>query len=275
VGSQDKVLPWLLVMKLNALMVYSRRLACMGALLTLLAVGIDPTVQQAIVIRTRHVVDARQAQLPRAQSIRTYPYITTESGTKLDLLPSLSMVGSICSAISGDSSQGWKASSDVVADCPTGNCTFPVFQTLAVCFECADISDFVKRSCFEWRDELSSVLKTCRSELPNSLHINQTVLSKERDPIRTERQTVAASTIVPLAKPMSYGLDIARFTFMNGTSKENNISAVSASQCLLYWCVKTLEAGVVDGRLSEQELNSWYDKDARLALGIFCYKRPV
>jgi hypothetical protein len=45
----------------------ARRLVCMGALLTLLAVGIDPSVQQTISIRTRMVQTIYEATVPRAR----------------------------------------------------------------------------------------------------------------------------------------------------------------------------------------------------------------
>jgi hypothetical protein len=243
----------------------------MGALLTLLAVGIDPTMQQAISIRTRHEVDVRQAHIPRAQSFIQFT-TSMAAGDSLSLwfLPTTAMVGSVYSAMFGGSSQTERVSTDVLADCPTGNCNFPVYQTLAACFECEDISDLLSTSCFEWSDEHHTIWQTCRSELPNSLHINQTKSGDNIYRSSTDALTISASTILPLAKPTSRGTDIMRLSVINGINYANKLSS-SASQCTLYWCIKTMEAKVVDGRLSEHELDSWYDRDAQFDVNLTQY----
>jgi hypothetical protein len=84
----------------------------------------------------------------------------------------------------------------------------------------------------------------------------------EKFDLNRNGQRIAASTYLPLVEPTSHGPDIMRLTVLNGTTLLGNMTT-SASQCSLYWCVKTLEAEVVNGRFSEHELDSWYDKDAR------------
>jgi hypothetical protein len=236
----------------------------MGALLTLLAVGIDPTVQQAIAIRTRNKDDVRQAHIPRAQSFVQFG--SSEIAGDRNIWPTSSFMGFIFSAIFSGPSQVGKTSSDIVADCPTGNCNFPVYQTLAVCSECENITDLVGTSCFEWTDGDHMGWQTCRSQLPNSLHINQTVSTDDKLDL-SYGLTVSTSTYLPLTKPMPRGIDIMRWSVINGTMSANNLS-LSASQCLLYWCIKTLKGRVVDGLLAEEELDSWYDKDARIDVNL-------
>ena len=46
----------------------TRRLVCIGALLTVIAIAVDPTMQQAITVDVRQEYDPRPARLPRSQS---------------------------------------------------------------------------------------------------------------------------------------------------------------------------------------------------------------
>jgi hypothetical protein len=94
----------------------------MDALLTLLAVGIHPTVQQSIAIRTRNEVNVRQAHIPRAQSFIQWTFASLRGG---GIVPTASMVGSLYSGMFFSSTRTGKASLDTVPGCPIGNCTLP------------------------------------------------------------------------------------------------------------------------------------------------------
>ena len=84
----------------------------MGALLTLLAIGIDPTVQQAIVVRMRHVESSEEARLPRAQSFTQYDTSIADAGTG-DFQPAAALAGLAYSGIFFNSSHPGKGSLDV------------------------------------------------------------------------------------------------------------------------------------------------------------------
>ncbi|KAH6616384.1 hypothetical protein C7974DRAFT_379303 [Boeremia exigua] len=239
-----------------------RRLACVGALLTLLAVGIEPTVQQAITIQAHRDNALQQAYVPRAQN---FLQIASPNSSSMEpSVPTNSMIGTLFNGLFFGSMQSGKASLDVVPSCPSGNCTFPAYQTLAACYKCQDSASAVVEDCIGWKNPYNTDRRTCHYRLPNSLQLNQTA------PVRTEhhsttfgKPTIAASAQLPLVIPTSYGENIMNLAILNGTNGEvkGNMS-ISGSQCVLYWCIKTLEAEVTDGQFHEYELRSWIDKDA-------------
>jgi hypothetical protein len=128
--------------------------------------------------------------------------------------------------------------------------------------------------------ELNYIYQTRRFELPNPLHINQTMPGDKNETYITnlDGQTMAASTYLPLVEPTSHGPDIMRLTVLNGTTWCGNMTT-SASQCSLYWCAKTLEAEVVNGRFSEHELDTGTTKMPNPSLktdrGCFKHYDPV
>lgn len=62
--------------------------------------------------------------------------------------------------------------------CPTGNCTFLPFKTLAVCSECKNITDALSVKCHAKdtgrSQALPGALTFCEYSLPNGLKMNQT-----------------------------------------------------------------------------------------------------
>lgn len=155
---------------------------------------------------------------------------------------------------------------DVVPVCPSGNCTFPAFQTLVVCQKCGDVTDLIAKECFGWKRR-GADSTTCRYKLLNSLQINLTMFLYEKDGTRNfgtrsniaHSQTAAISAGLPFARNMSHSARIVPLTVLNGSTAERRFSA-HAMQCALYWCVKTIEAHVVNGQLAEPELTSWYNE---------------
>lgn len=266
----------------------------MGALITLLAIGIDPTVQQAIIIRTRYLESEQHASLPRGKSFLQY-----ESGfAPTTFAPPASLVGLLYSGMFLRSSGNLKTSLDIAPNCPTNNCTFPAFQSLAACFSCRNVTKAVSTTCTDISYEADNDIITynyCTSKLPNGLQINQTMMRSPMGDIQLFNQKmVASSALLPLVdatdyggselttsavnvsnpnwmRGNNYGGSILNITFLNGSiSGGQNMSKVTvggrmnahASQCSLYWCVNTYEANVTNGNLEERAVNSWRNASA-------------
>lgn len=62
--------------------------------------------------------------------------------------------------------------------CPTGNCTFPPFKTLAVCSECKNITNALSKKCqpveINYRGNPRMATAFCEFSLPNGLKMNKT-----------------------------------------------------------------------------------------------------
>ena len=265
-----------------------RYVASIGALITILALGVDPIVQQTISIKTRQAISTAPASLSRAQSFLQYDDLGTKTFKPYDedngisimfSLPLPEMVGAMFAGMfSGDTYAGG-TSFNVDPSCMTGNCTFPPFQTLAVCSSCEDVTQSLKLTCYRFTslpDDLSEGLDdsiqvispgeslfnasdshsstNCMYSLPNGLELNKT--SKD-----SSLGTVAARSGLRPVGTISYGNTLLNFTMIwGGAPVDGKIIAtnVTATQCFLYWCVNTLNVTVSNGRLSETQVDSWH-----------------
>ncbi|KAF3042260.1 hypothetical protein E8E11_005129 [Didymella keratinophila] len=264
-----------------------KNIACLLALLALLAIGVDPTVQQAIDYRTRDVEVIQDARLPRAQS-----FTQVDDGATGSLIggpqPPAALTGLVYNGIFFNSSEPGRASLDVVPTCPTGKCSFPRFASLAVCSSCQDLTDAVEKRCYaDAKPWNSTTLIRCLFVLPNGLSINLTrwTIDKEQYVFgQYEGQTIATSAHLPLVDATQHGGDrrthsvanrsrsftpyrawggsFLNITSLNGTSKGGQMT-VNASQCSLYWCINTYEAGVINGAFHEKVTSSWRNDSAR------------
>lgn len=109
-------------------------LAYVGAFVFLAAFIIGPTVQQMVEIRTRQIDLPLNASVPVCNQ-SYYEVIGLGAGAGLNRC-NLPMIGAMYDGFLQTSSQ-----SPLRPDCPTGNCTYPIYHSLGMCHECADHSD--------------------------------------------------------------------------------------------------------------------------------------
>jgi hypothetical protein len=100
----------------------------LGALATILLIGLDPFVQQLLVFQLRLVpLSTVQASLPAPSA---YEYYSQSGGTDAYL-----------AALTGIFGKPSDPGSQVL--CPGGNCIWPTYHALAMCSKCVDASDRV------------------------------------------------------------------------------------------------------------------------------------
>ncbi|KXH25926.1 hypothetical protein CSAL01_04480 [Colletotrichum salicis] len=129
----------------------------LGAILTLLAVGLDPFAQQIIQVREDVVyTGSTQADKgPMALNSGTSTYsIGTAQVTSLSRQNStikerwvstdtpLSMQGAI---LNGLSKSPWEIQQEALIQCPTSNCTWDQFSSLGICHRCNDLTSDLKQ----------------------------------------------------------------------------------------------------------------------------------
>jgi hypothetical protein len=251
-------------------------MACIGALLMILAIGIDPTVQQTIVIRTRQIKVQQRATVPRAMAFQQYTAYTMEisnEGSKSAKMrtPTSPLMGAAYSGLFLDSEETNGPSRDVVPSCPTGSCPFPTFQSLGACAVCKNVTtSTIRRNCKGpvKSDEGPSAppLFYCTWSLPNGVKLNQTVDQKDNDFGNdylnsnnvSQAAPIVANTNLPLTDAVNHGGVFLNVTILRGTKFEGP----QASQCTLSWCVNTYRTSVKDGKLTEDILDSWYTDKA-------------
>lgn len=231
-----------------------RYIASIGAMITILALAVDPTVQQMVSIRTEQRNSTVPASIGRAQS-----FLQAGPGSGYTWPPSsptAEMLGAIYSGIffGVQDSNAAAVSLDMNPFCPTGNCTFSPFQSLATCSTCEDVSHALIRAC-PGGDNATY----CQFSLPNGLKMNKTDLADDLfGPVAT------SGYLSQLQDTTQYGntfFTFSRIRALHPEDEDDYISTtnnVSATQCLLYWCVNTYEAQVTNGQLSEEVKGSWY-----------------
>ncbi|KAI9734350.1 MAG: hypothetical protein M1834_002456 [Cirrosporium novae-zelandiae] len=231
----------------------ARHIASLGALITILAIGIDPLLQQMTSIETRHA-DTSKATLGRAQSFLQY-----DSGESFGGDMTFDMLGALYSGIFTKPGGSTGVSFDMNPSCSTGNCTYPKFQSLAVCDYCTDITSSLKHNCStEKGTDGSSDSIYCTYALPNGLELNTTDMAETdvSGPIATSGNLDSVST------GSKFGNTLVNFTRITRPSRGSNYVGdahnVSAIECVLYWCVNTYETNVLNGEINETIIDSYY-----------------
>jgi hypothetical protein len=244
-----------------------RRLACLGALLTVLAIGMDPSVQQTIVVRTRMVDSMQETRIPRSQYF--VQYSDYETGTVSQ--PVLGLVGALYNGLY--SAGSGHNISDVTPSCPTGNCQYPLFQSLAFCGSCENATSTMKTTCSEaFAEDYEQDFIYCQFKLPNGVQVNASHSSHQYDDadFNPEANLTIVGTGVDydVVDPMGPNGSVLDYTVMKaliesnrtGISRASPLDAgisVTADRCKLRFCVNTYESSVTDGQLTEKTLSTW------------------
>ena len=258
-------------------------------------------MQQALSIG----VDVRNATIPatigRAQSFLQWDIedYSTEVGVATPgvneylrdprvLLPPTNMVAAMLEGMYSEDLGTNSSISNIKLSCVTGNCTFPPFQTLAVCSKCENVTDtLLSAQCHSLKEGGSRapihVVTSCERALPNGLKLNTTFGSSH---------VATNGTLAPVRFPPS-SLSILNFTSIWSEGSEASIECpptsdkkshayycadynstvkayeealktkrIAATQCSLYWCVETMQTGVINGQISETKLDTWHNKTA-------------
>ncbi|TDZ30565.1 hypothetical protein CTRI78_v011867 [Colletotrichum trifolii] len=128
-----------------------------GAVLTMLAIGLDPLAQQLIqleeaVVFTRSsrsengtlALNSRATSYRMGRSMVTKRQIINSTTYNYDVATNLplSMEGAV---LSGLSRSPWETEQEAMVQCPTSNCTFDTFNTIGICQRCNDVTSDLRR----------------------------------------------------------------------------------------------------------------------------------
>lgn len=137
--------------------------------------------------------------------------------------------------------------------CPSGNCTWDTFTSLAVCSSCNDLTNQIEKKDLGMTGPLSMYLDTTNPgalvgqiteyRLPNGLTGDSSILMTAYG---TGNETESISFT-------SHDTLIWSMTMMNFTVKKNSTASVSVSalECGLWYCVNSYKSVVRDGNLTE------------------------
>ena len=138
-------------------------------------------------------------------------------------------------------------------ECPTGNCTWPDFSTLAVCSSCVSMTELMQKDCSNYNGNSSD----CGWSLPNGALLNGSSNVFSMTP-----------NIPSTDGDMSYAT-IMKLTFM-GTEAQNKETTNQltgsgvfqpwAEQCTLQYCVQDMHTYVKNGQLGQNVTATYYNR---------------
>ena len=222
-----------------------------GALITILGFGLDPFVQQTVSVPLQSLNSTAPATIGRAQSFLIFDR-PNDLLSRVGSIPQPDVMGAIYSGLFA----GYGSADQTLtmnANCPTGNCTFPTYQSLAVCSTCQDINHALVRNCSKLmpsrkRMPVIADKSYCTLSLPNGLHLNQTG-------DHGKSGAMASSGYLASVDQPTQGNVLFSFTRIMTRGPVN--STANATQCSLSWCIKQYDSTVTNGRLAETS-ETWY-----------------
>lgn len=205
--------------------------------MSILILLFDPFLQQVVVYPSRSVSSGSPAIIARSEAYGAH----SDEDLPLPSVVDLSMKAAV---YDGVFAIGNHADRNIQYNCPTGNCTWPVFSTLAVCSRCEDITSLVEKTCNNTGCYMLS--------LPNGPtltgfggQINASVTN-----ISANLYDIQASVI--------------KFTSLISKRIEDPNHAL-AVECAMWYCVQTYSASVENSVISQKALASWRNDSATLA----------
>ena len=166
----------------------------------------------------------------------------------------------------------------VSADCASGNCTWPSYESLGICSRCADASDLIitRQSgrevpeCDAYEAFISdNSNSTCVWTLPNGLTIDSDagIAPNRGSSIVVDiNDFFNASGTLPSMKLSTVGYSLLNFSLLVLPADQNFYPGARASECSLYWCINTYSAESRNTIFTETLQNSWFDPSPRFEI---------
>ncbi|KAF2830651.1 hypothetical protein CC86DRAFT_283505 [Ophiobolus disseminans] len=271
-----------------------RSLAALGALLVILLLAIDTFFQQVVELPERWSREEVSSKIPRTEWYN--PGVEKEFRGGFPIASNNPDLFHIVEKFSyGNGTQpiqvGNGSQPEIPLTCPTSKCTWPVYETLGVCSQCADISSYLTYACLtskiDWLSSLPGGF-TAEEKYPNGTMCGYFLNSTSEHPVLMSGRLMDANESTPAESllmrtlPLThlttreplYGNGSVLFKHMRNTIVDVLIvSAVNASmetvhrrippaaqECVLYWCVKTIKStydfGKYEENISETHFNS-------------------
>ncbi|KAL6158611.1 hypothetical protein ACJBU6_02718 [Exserohilum turcicum] len=273
-----------------------RSLAALGALLILLLLAIDSFFQQVVDLPDIWALQDTASALPKmTRYTANVDTIWREGAMVANTNGDMALV--IDKFSYGNGTQPVKFGNgtrpDIPVSCPSSNCTWPVYDTLGVCSECADISSYLTFDCLTQRVDWTSELRggfnnegaypnaTMCGYFLNATGENPILMSGYiYDPETAIKGEALLTRILPLTtlftRELLFGegsihfknhrhtiADVLVVSASNGSAKKVLEDAPPiANECVLYWCVQTLISSYNYGLYHEEVIETTFNATA-------------
>jgi hypothetical protein len=246
-----------------------RSLAALGAILTVLLLAIDTFFQQLTDLPTR---STRQGSglIPRTIRYEPQDSIDVVSGVQTAKVDqTIQAIADTFFVANGTQPVpfGNGTRPDIPLSCPTSSCTWPPYNTLGMCSQCAEVSQLLQYACLYTRVDWTSGLNSTLSSYPNATQCGYFLNVTSAHPIMMsgyligpQGQPVGETLVMrtlplisnPLRDPLwggSINFKSTRNPIINvlvsSTVNKFQVHANTAPvlhECVLAWCVQRIES---------------------------------
>jgi hypothetical protein len=270
-----------------------RALAALGAVIMLCSLALDPFFQQVVDFPDRWALQNTSSRIPRVASYQ--PFYTPElfQGYETNFAdPNMRPVVSQFFIDNGTEPVqfGNGTRPDIPLSCPTSNCTWPEYETLAVCSECVETPDLLQYACLnttvDWSANQTGPINATAypREMVCGYFLNATssapvlmsgyiVEDADKKPSMGEALLMRTFPLTDMIDRSSYYGGSVRFKHVrnpildalivsatNGTDSILRKDTPVIHECVLSWCVQTIKStyafGVYSENITSQYLNT-------------------
>ena len=159
--------------------------------------------------------------------------------------------------------------------CATGNCTWPLFSSLAFCSQCQDVTKETVNKCGDYQESLQR--RNCTWTTPSGIAIDNYLWAKSANDsgVIYDSDTIVRSsgsygsgrldaTVAGIKTPVG-ALAMLNNTAGASSTPENATWAVQ--ECALYVCINTYNVTMRSGQLSSTIVSSWTNSSGAMVLG--------
>ncbi|KAH3919101.1 hypothetical protein HBH56_028790 [Parastagonospora nodorum] len=271
-----------------------RSLAALGAILIVLLLAIDTFFQQVVELPDQWTLQSISGTIPRVIEYRPefeLSYMFGYESTSEDRHIAPMARDFFYRNGSQPVSYANGTRPDIPLSCPTSNCTWPLYETLAVCSSCSDVSDVLNSTfaCLNTTIEWSAIWEGPLDEVPyqngtvcghfiNATSIRPTLLSGYVLPANGNSSSGEALVVraIPLtdfdSKAPSYGtgsinykgirypiLDALISSARNGRESVYRNEPPIVHECMLAWCVHTMKSSYEWGTYNEDTVSTYFE----------------
>lgn len=248
----------------HGLYFFLRDIGSLGAIVTICNIATGPFLQQISSIGYMQVSTTQQSSIVARTNYLNTEFIPNMISNDLSygIVPGV-IVSSVYQGLyfTGNLSDVYSTSAlQTRPYCPTGNCTYGIFDTLAISYQCADISS-----------NLTTFVGNTSWGLPNGFNIGAGL-----DPILAANFTTSvlpnssnigvglypavlaatAATYAPITLP-TVGLPILNITAIQSCMDDNGVPCPgTAQECMLYWTLNRVQSEMIQDVLYEDVLAS-------------------
>ncbi|KAK4553177.1 hypothetical protein LTR86_009707 [Recurvomyces mirabilis] len=222
-----------------------RHWAALGALLIVALLGTSVFTQEVIVSKLGTHTHDPSERMCRVPISNNYLGKWQTGGRPGAELPFTEMITAVYSGFGYPASVNDADTVVNLVNCTSGNCDFQTYSSLAVCYQCADISDTIITPC-----DVDGVNKcNTNSEVLLTLPDGSLTLDSVFGIVNTTSDTQYPDTSVM----SGIGPLIAHWKAMGSTDWPE--APPYAKECAMYWCVNTYYGQVIDNTFYETPAN--------------------